>query len=78
VSLTSLSLLHRLHRAKPDASDWQRLHDIYLPVIRSWLSRGIDDEANDLAPVVLVLLFRERPTFERRRGGSFRSQLFLD
>ena len=38
VNLTSLSLLDRLKHAQPDAADWQRLHDIYLPLIRSWLS----------------------------------------
>jgi RNA polymerase sigma-70 factor (ECF subfamily) len=74
---TSLSLLNRLRQAAPDASDWQRLHDIYLPLIRSWMRRvpGIDDEANDLAQEVLVILFRELPSFERRRDGSFRAWL---
>jgi RNA polymerase sigma-70 factor (ECF subfamily) len=77
VSLTSSSLLERLRGAPPDASDWGRLHDIYLPLIRSWLLRvpGLDDEADDLAQEVLVVLVRELPRFERRRDGAFRAWL---
>lgn len=75
MSLTPLSLLERLKRAKPDASDWQRLQEIYPPLIRSWLARvpGLGDEADDLTQEVLVVLFRELPKFERRRDGAFRA-----
>lgn len=74
---TSQSLLDRLRNAPPDAADWRRLHDIYLPLLRSWLSRvpGLGDEADDLAQDVLVVLVRELPAFERRRDGSFRAWL---
>ncbi len=74
---TSLSLLDRLRQAKPDAAEWRRLHDVYLPVIRSWLARvpGLHDEAQDLSQDVLVVLFRELPSFERQRNGSFRAWL---
>jgi RNA polymerase sigma-70 factor (ECF subfamily) len=77
MSLTSLSLLQRLRHAAPDAAEWQRLQDIYLPLIRSWLSQvpGIGDEAHDLAQEVLVVVFREVPAFERQRDGSFRTWL---
>jgi len=34
VTPTSVSLLDRLKGAPPDASDWGRLQDIYLPLIR--------------------------------------------
>jgi RNA polymerase sigma-70 factor (ECF subfamily) len=70
---TPLSLLERLKRPKPDASDWHRLQQIYPPLIRSWLSSvpGLRDEADDLTQEVLVILFRELPAFERRRDGSF-------
>jgi hypothetical protein len=37
VNPTSLSLLQRLRTVAADAADWQRLHDLYLPLIRSWL-----------------------------------------
>jgi RNA polymerase sigma-70 factor, ECF subfamily len=77
MNTTSLGLLERLKNAKPGASDWRRLHDLYLPLIRKWLSRvpGLRDEADDLAQEVLVVLFRELPSFERRRDGAFRAWL---
>jgi RNA polymerase sigma-70 factor (ECF subfamily) len=70
-------LLDRLKRASPDAAEWRRLRDIYLPLIRSWLARvpGLGDEADDLSQEVLVVLFRELPAFERRRDGAFRAWL---
>jgi len=77
MNTTSLSLLDRLKRAQPNAAEWRRLHDIYLPLIRRWLSGvpGLRDEGDDLAQEVLVVLFRELPSFERRRDGSFRAWL---
>lgn len=74
---TSVSLLDRLRAAGPDASDWNRLQDIYLPLIRRWLNRvpGLGDDAADLAQEVLVVLVREIPRFERQREGSFRAWL---
>jgi RNA polymerase sigma-70 factor (ECF subfamily) len=77
MNTTSLGLLERLKHAKPDASEWRRLRDIYLPMIRHWLSRlpNLHQEVEDLAQEVLVVLFRELPSFERRRDGSFRAWL---
>jgi RNA polymerase sigma-70 factor, ECF subfamily len=77
VELTSVSLLDRLKAAPPDAPDWQRLQDIYLPLIRRWLRRvpGLGDEADDLGQEVFLVLLRELPLFERRREGSFRAWL---
>lgn len=77
MNTTSLSLLERLKHAKSDASEWRRLRDIYSPMIRHWLSRHTDlhDEVDDLTQEVLVVLFRELPSFERRRDGSFRAWL---
>ena len=74
---TSLGLLERLKHAGPDASEWRRLRDIYSPMIRHWLSRlpNLHHEVDDLAQEVLVVLFRELPSFERRRDGSFRAWL---
>ena len=53
---TSISLLDRLKAAGPDASDWDRLHDLYMPLIRRWLGRvpGLGDEAADLAQETLA------------------------
>jgi RNA polymerase sigma-70 factor, ECF subfamily len=77
VNLTSLSLLERLKLAGPDGGDWQRLYEIYLPLIRSWLLRipCLGHEADDLSQEVLVVLVRELPSFQRRRDGSFRAWL---
>ena len=74
---TSLGLLDRLKVATPDADEWRRVHDIYAPLIRSWLSRvpDVGDEANDLSQEVLLVLFRELPAFDRRRDGAFRAWL---
>src|SRR5207249_2549012 len=74
---TPISLLERLKLAKPDASDWQRLQEIYPPLIRSLLARvpGIRDEIEDITQEVLVVLLREMSSFERRRDGSFRAWL---
>jgi RNA polymerase sigma-70 factor (ECF subfamily) len=77
VGTTSFSLLDRLKLAGPEASDWNRLQGIYLPLIERWLSRvpGLGDESADLAQEVLVVVFREIPRFERQREGSFRAWL---
>jgi len=75
---TSISLLERL-RAAPEDSDWSRLQEIYLPLIRKWLGRvpGLGEEAGDLAQEVLIILVRELPQFKRERDGSFRAWLRL-
>jgi RNA polymerase sigma-70 factor (ECF subfamily) len=75
--MTSVSLLDRLKAARADASDWGRLHDIYLPLISRWLRRvpGLQGELDDLAQEVFVVMVRELPRFERQREGSFRAWL---
>ncbi len=77
MNTTSLGLLERLKHAGPDASEWRRLRDIYSPMIRQWLARlpNLHGEVDDLTQEVLVVLFRELPSFERRRDGSFRAWL---
>jgi RNA polymerase sigma-70 factor (ECF subfamily) len=74
---TSISLLQRLQASRPDETDWHRLQDIYLPLIRQWLGRvpGLGEEASDLAQEVLIVVVREIPRFERQREGSFRAWL---
>jgi RNA polymerase sigma-70 factor (ECF subfamily) len=77
MNTTSPSLLDRLKGAGPDDPDWDRLGEVYLPLIRSWLSRfpGLCDQADDLAQEVFVVLLRALPSFERQRHGSFRAWL---
>ncbi len=74
---TSISLLDRLKVARRESSDWNRLHGMYLPLIRQWLGRvpGLGDESADLAQDVLLVVFREVPRFDREREGSFRAWL---
>lgn len=74
---TSFSLLDRLKVAGPEAPDWKRLQDIYLPLVECWLRRvpGLGDESADLAQEVLVVVVREIARFERQRVGSFRAWL---
>jgi RNA polymerase sigma-70 factor (ECF subfamily) len=74
---TSVSLLDRLKAARPDASDWNRLQGIYLPLISRWLGRvpGLGEDADDLAQEVFVVVIREIPRFQRQREGSFRAWL---
>ena len=73
---TSVSLLDRL-RSRPDAASWQRLVDLYEPLMRGWLRRqGLQGpDADDLAQDVLAVLVRELPHFEHRGPGAFRSWL---
>lgn len=73
---TSLSLLDRL-RHGPSAEDWERVHDIYRPLIRKWLARvpGLRDEIDDQTQEVLLIVVREVAGFARQREGSFRAWL---
>src|SRR5262249_26379023 len=74
---TPVSLLERL-RLQPDAASWQRLVDLYTPLIRSWLRRHAlqPPDADDLVQEVLGVLVRELPEFRRDlRRGAFRRWL---
>lgn len=76
VKTTSISLLERL-QSSPRESDWNRLQEIYLPLIRKWLGRvpRLGEDAGDLSQEVLIVVIREIPNFERQREGSFRAWL---
>src|SRR5262245_7996724 len=77
MSDTSVSLLERL-RDRPDGLSWQRLVDLYTPLIRAWLHRDLlpAADADDLVQEVLAVVVRELPHFEHsRRSGAFRSWL---
>jgi len=73
---TSLTLLDRLQKDSDPAS-WQRLIDIYAPLIRFWLSRSPLQNADhdDLTQEVLKIVVQKLPEFQRRREGSFRAWL---
>ena len=77
VHSTPTSLLERLKAVGPDADEWRRLHEIYAPLVRQWLSRipGLNGEVPDIVQEVLLVVVRKLPTFERQRDGSFRCWL---
>ncbi len=77
MSETSASFLDRL-RSNPDASAWQRLFDLYSPLIRAWLRRHstLEQDADDLVQEVMTVVFRKLPEFRREpRTGAFRRWL---
>jgi RNA polymerase sigma-70 factor (ECF subfamily) len=74
---TPVSLLERL-RVRPDPASWQRLVDLYTPLIRNWLGRYWLQSADtdDLVQDVLEVLVRELPHFHHDpRPGAFRRWL---
>ena len=74
---TSLSLLERI-RHSPENEGWNRLADLYAPLVRVWLRRYDvqDSDASDLVQEVLVSASRELGTFEHcGQQGAFRGWL---
>src|SRR5258708_29200169 len=74
---TPISLLERL-RLRPDPASWQRLVDLYTPLIHHWLGRYHLQSADtdDLIQEVLATLVRELPEFRHDlRQGAFRRWL---
>src|SRR5947209_19592475 len=76
MSETSTSLLRRL-QGQPDTASWQRLVDLYTPLIRGWLARHARlHDADDLVQEVLAIVVRKLPKFRRTpRTGAFRCWL---
>ena len=79
---TSLSLLDRL-RDSPESNTWDRLAEIYTPLIRSWLRKyGVQPpDADDLLQEVLLAVSKDLPRFEsmasrfqKPKPQTFRSQ----
>jgi RNA polymerase sigma-70 factor (ECF subfamily) len=74
---TSASLLERL-RSEPDDASWQRLVDLYTPLLRGWLGRhGLQAcDSDDLVQDVLAVVVRDLPRFRHNeRTGAFRRWL---
>jgi len=74
---TSATLLQRL-RDRRDAGAWDRLVQLYTPLIRGWLRRHLPQTADvdDLAQQVLTVVVEKLPAFEHSgRAGAFRAWL---
>ena len=74
---TSATLLERLND-RTDSVAWNRLVDLYTPLINAWLRRhGVSaDEAEDLTQEVLKVVVREVARFRHNgRVGAFRTWL---
>jgi len=73
--------LHQLARTPSlhsESADWNRLVELYTPLIRSWLLRHdvSDDDADDLTQDVLGVVVRELVDFQHnQRLGAFRTWL---
>ncbi len=74
---TSHTLLDQLCR-ESDSASWQRLVDLYSPLLRGWLTayEVQPADADDLMQEVLLVLVRELPGFRHnQQPGAFRSWL---
>src|SRR6185369_15310962 len=77
MSDTPISLLERL-RLRPDSASWQRLVDLYTPLMRKWfLQYGLQPpDADDLVQEMFSTLIRTLPEFQHDlRRGAFRRWL---
>jgi RNA polymerase sigma-70 factor (ECF subfamily) len=77
MSQTSASLLGRL-QADPHSAAWDRLVELYEPLIRGWLRRHevLAQDADDLVQEVMAVVVRRLPEFRHnQRVGSFRTWL---
>jgi RNA polymerase sigma-70 factor (ECF subfamily) len=74
---TSLSLLDRLGQGD-DSAAWERLVELYTPLLHAWLERhGLQAaDRDDLTQEALGVVVRELPAFRHnRRAGAFRRWL---
>ena len=74
---TSLSLLECLCRS-PESESWQRLVDLYEPLVRMWLRKYDvqDNDADDLLQEVLLAVSKDLNKFDHGgQPGAFRAWL---
>ncbi len=74
---TSVSLLNRL-QTSPESETWNRLVDLYAPLIRAWLRRYDvqESDADDLVQEVLLSVSKDLSKFTHGgQSGAFRSWL---
>jgi RNA polymerase sigma-70 factor (ECF subfamily) len=73
---TSLTWLGRLIDS-PSIAEWQRLSDVYKPLIGSWVTRAgvAESDKDDLVQEVLMVVVRRVGEFEHQHPGAFRGWL---
>jgi RNA polymerase sigma-70 factor (ECF subfamily) len=73
---TPITLLERLRQA-PDEAAWERLLQLYVPLLFAWARRAgeSDHDASDLVQDVLTILVQTLPTFQHDARKSFRCWL---
>jgi RNA polymerase sigma-70 factor (ECF subfamily) len=74
---TSASLLERV-RERNDAAGWERLVQLYTPLIRTWVGRHVPqpDDVNDVVQQVFTVVVARLPEFVHNgRPGAFRHWL---
>jgi RNA polymerase sigma-70 factor (ECF subfamily) len=74
---TSASLLQRV-RERNDAAGWERLVQLYTPLIRTWAGRHVpqSDDVNDVVQQVFTVVVTRLPEFVHNgRPGAFRHWL---
>lgn len=73
---TSLTWLGRLIES-PTGNDWQRLMDVYAPLLKAWMTRAgvVDADRDDLVQEVLLVVVRRVGEFVHEHPGAFRGWL---
>ncbi len=73
---TSLSWLGRLVET-PGGAEWQRLSEVYGPLIASWVEHANVNAADidDVVQEVLIVVVKRVHEFEHQRPGAFRAWL---
>src|SRR5947208_4429172 len=74
---TSASLLQRV-RERNDAAGWERLVQLYTPLIRTWVGRHVPqaDDVDDVVQQVFTVVVARLPEFVHNgRPGAFRHWL---
>ena len=73
---TSLTWLGRLVDS-PCGAEWQRLSDVYEPLIAGWVTRAgvAHADRDDLVQEVLMVVVRKVGEFEHQHPGAFRAWL---
>lgn len=77
MSHTSLTLLERL-RDSDESESWDRLAELYTPLLRAWMRRYDvqESDADDVVQQVLMTVAAEVRSFDHNgRDGAFRSWL---